>query len=207
MAATPEPSYTVLEQQQDFELRLYAPQIIAQTEVSGNYNEASRKGFGILANYIFGNNTVAVSAPEGVNDSSSAKISMTAPVIMAPAQSTDATTASTSAKISMTAPVSMSQSEGKWQVVFVMPETYSMQTLPKPNNPAITLKEIPEQRYAVIRFSGLAGADKVAKKTSELQQWMADKNLNAIGIPKVARYNPPWTLPFLRRNEIMVQYQ
>ena len=197
--ATPEPSYTLLEQLDDFELRNYAPKIIAQTTVSGDYDAASRKGFKILANYIFGNNSVA-----GKEDAkNSAKISMTAPVIMKPS---DDKANDTSAKISMTAPVSMQKSEGNWQVSFVMPEHYTMATIPKPNNPAITLIEIPEVRYAVIKFSGLAGEKKVAEKTSELQQWMLTKKLTPIATPELARYNPPWTLPFMRRNEVMIAY-
>lgn len=205
--ATPEPSYTLLEQLDDFELRNYAPKIIAQTRVSGDYDAASRKGFKILANYIFGNNSV----PSTEDAKNSAKISMTAPVIMKPSdgvgdnRSNDRTN-DTSAKISMTAPVSMQKSEGNWQVSFVMPENYTMATIPKPNNPAITLIEIPEVRYAVIKFSGLAGEKKVAEKTSELQQWMLTKKLTPIATPELARYNPPWTLPFMRRNEVMIAY-
>ncbi|WP_227676357.1 SOUL family heme-binding protein [Psychrobacter arenosus] len=205
--ATPEPSYTLLEQLDDFELRNYAPKIIAQTRVSGDYDAASRKGFKILANYIFGNNSVS-STEDAKN---SAKISMTAPVIMKPSAGvgdnrSDDKTNDTSAKISMTAPVSMQKSEGNWQVSFVMPEHYTMATIPKPNNPAVILIEIPEVRYAVIKFSGLAGEKKVAEKTSELQQWMLTKKLTPIATPELARYNPPWTLPFMRRNEVMIAY-
>lgn len=205
--ATLEPSYTLLEQLDDFELRNYAPKIIAQTTVSGDYDAASRKGFKILANYIFGNNSVS-STEDAKN---SAKISMTAPVIMKPSdgvgdKKSDDKANDTSAKISMTAPVSMQKSEGNWQVSFVMPENYTMATIPKPNNPAITLIEIPEVRYAVIKFSGLAGEKKVAEKTSELQQWMLTKKLTPIATPELARYNPPWTLPFMRRNEVMIAY-
>ena len=201
--ATPEPSYTLLEQLDDFELRNYAPKIIAQTTVSGDYDAASRKGFKILANYIFGNNSVS-SKDDAKN---SAKISMTAPVIMKPSNEiSDDKANDTSAKISMTAPVSMQKNEGNWQVSFVMPDNYTMATIPKPNNSAITLIEIPEVRYAVIKFSGLAGEKKVAEKTSELQQWMLTKKLTPITTPELARYNPPWTLPFMRRNEVMIAY-
>lgn len=205
--ATPEPSYTLLEQLDDFELRNYAPKIIAQTEVTGDYDAASRKGFKILANYIFGNNSVS-STEDAKN---SAKINMTAPVIMKPSDGvgddrSDDKANDTSAKISMTAPVSMQKSEGNWQVSFVMPENYTMATIPKPNNSAITLIEVPEVRYAVIKFSGLAGEKKVAEKTSELQQWMLTKKLTPIATPELARYNPPWTLPFMRRNEVMIAY-
>jgi hypothetical protein len=186
--ATEEPSYTVTEQSGSFELRRYDPMIVAETLVSGAMDDASGSGFRLIADYIFGNNT----APNGGDE----RISMTAPVTMA-AQSEE---------ISMTAPVSMARSAGRWRVHFVMPSEYSLDTLPRPNNPAVTLREIPETRYAVIRFSGLAGEEKVAAKTAELKSWLAARGIEPLGNPELARYNPPWTLPFLRRNEVMIRY-
>ena len=205
--ATEEPKYTVLEQTEDFELRRYESQLVAQTWVSGDQDAASRAGFKILADYIFGNNT----APSG----ESSKISMTSPVAMkfeAKQSATKKNGSNASQKISMTAPVSIKQehqqqNDGKWRVQFTMPSQYRMQTLPKPNNPDITIIEVPPQTYGVIKFSGLAGAEKVAGKTAELQSWMQMQKLTIIGSPELARYNPPWTLPFMRRNEVMIAYQ
>lgn len=194
--ATEEPNYTVLSQMDDFELRRYDKQLVAQTLVSGDQDSASREGFKVLADYIFGNNT----APTG----GSSKISMTAPVTMQP---NNKKSDSESQKIAMTAPVSMQQDDGKWRVQFTMPSQYTMQTLPKPNNPNITITEVPAQTYGVIKFSGLAGSKKVATKTEELQSWMQTQNLTITGEPELARYNPPWTLPFLRRNEVMIAYK
>ena len=194
--ATEEPNYTVLSQIDDFELRRYDKQLVAQTLVSGDQDSASREGFKVLADYIFGNNT----APAG----GSSKISMTAPVTMQP---NNKKSDSESQKIAMTAPVSMQQDDGKWRVQFTMPSKYTMQTLPKPNNPNITITEVPAQTYGVIKFSGLAGSKKVATKTEELQSWMQTQNLTITGEPELARYNPPWTLPFLRRNEVMIAYK
>ena len=194
--ATEEPNYTVLSQMDDFELRRYDKQLVAQTLVSGDQDSASREGFKVLADYIFGNNT----APTG----GSSKISMTAPVTMQP---NNKKSDSESQKIAMTAPVSMQQDDGKWRVQFTMPSKYTMQTLPKPNNPNITITEVPAQTYGVIKFSGLAGSKKVATKTEELQSWMQTQNLTITGEPELARYNPPWTLPFLRRNEVMIAYK
>lgn len=188
--ATEEPEYTILNQVDDFELRRYDPQIVAQTWVTGDQKQAGNKGFKILADYIFGNNT----APSG----GSSKISMTAPVKMQPK-------AGTSAKIAMTAPVAMQESDGKWRVRFVMPSQYTMQTLPKPNNSEVSIIEVPAKTYGVIKFSGLVGEEKVATKTAQLKEWM--QNLNIVGTPEMARYNPPWTLPFMRCNEIMIEYQ
>ena len=121
---------------------------------------------------------------------------MTAPVTMEPK----------SENISMTAPVSMEQTGGQWRVHFVMPSQYTLDTLPKPNNPAVTLREVPTSNYAVIRFSGFAGEDKTASKTADLIAWLDSKGIIPVGNPELARYNPPWTLPFLRRNEVMVAY-
>lgn len=185
--ATEEPTYTILNQSEDFELRRYDPQIVAETWVSGDQKEAGNKGFKVLADYIFGNNT----APSG----ESSKISMTSPVKMQPQ------------KIAMTAPVAMQEQDGKWRVRFVMPSKYTMQTLPKPNNLAVSLIEVPVQTYGVIKFSGFTGEQKVADKTQELKNWMQSQNLTLVADAEMARYDPPWTLPFMRRNEIMIKYQ
>ncbi len=105
----------------------------------------------------------------------------------------------------MTAPVGVHQASNGWKVYFVMPSQYTLDILPKPNNPLVNIKEIPEQKFAVIRFSGLVNEEKMRKKLSELEKWLASKKLKSIGQPELARYNPPWTLPFLRRNEVMVE--
>ena len=144
--ATEEPKYNLIQQSDDVELREYAPKIIAETVVSGDLDDASSKGFKRIADYIFGNNT----SPAGGKE----KIAMTAPVTMK----------AQSEKISMTTPVTMQKTEGMWRMHFVMPSQYTMETIPKPNNPVVTLRQIPSQRYAVIRFSWFAGEDKVAKK-------------------------------------------
>lgn len=194
--ATEEPKYTILNQAEDFELRRYDPQIVAETYVAGNQKQASNKGFKKLADYIFGNNT----APSG----ESSKISMTAPVKMQPPS------ASQSQKIAMTAPViikKQQQNEDKWRVRFVMPSQYTMQTLPMPNNSEVKISEIPAQTYGAIKFSGLTGADKVASKTAALKAWMQSQNLKLVGEPELARYDPPWTLPFMRRNEVIIRYE
>lgn len=190
--ATEEPNYSILNQTEDFELRRYDSQIVAETWVSGDQKQASNKGFRILADYIFGNNT----APSG----ESSKISMTSPVKMQPQTST-------SQKIAMTSPVAMQEQDGKWRVRFVMPSKYTMQTLPKPNNSAVSISQIPVQTYGAIKFSGFTGDSKVESKTEDLKAWMQSQNLTIIGEPELARYDPPWTLPFMRRNEVMIQYQ
>lgn len=212
--ATEEPNYTILMHNEDVELRRYDAQIVAQTWVTGSQDTASRQGFKILADYIFGNNSSAKSDNKEHDDAESrgSKISMTAPVMMQPQSESDDETfnKSESSKIAMTAPVMMQKTDKadkQWRMQFIMPSHYTMQTLPKPNNSAITIIELPVKTYAVIKFSGLAGTQKVAAKTQELETWMQNQQLTPTSVPELARYNPPWTLPFMRRNEIMIEYQ
>ena len=189
--AIEEPKYTLIEKSASFELRSYEPKIIAEVEVSGSMDEASSRGFRLIADFIFGNNV----AEDGVKD----KISMTAPVTME-------VQIKQSTKINMTAPVAMAQKGENWLVHFVMPSKYTLDTLPKPINSAVRIRELPARNYAVLRFSGFTGAKKVDKKTAELLEWMTDKGLQPSGQPELARYNPPIMPPFLRRNEVMVAY-
>jgi SOUL heme-binding protein len=177
-----QPKYQVVESSGNIEIRDYAPQIVAEAEVAGDRRDAIRKGFRIIADYIFGNNT------------SAQKVPMTAPV-----------TQQGSEKIAMTAPVTQQGDGNIWRVRFVMPSSYTIETLPKPNNPAVKLKEIGAKRYAVIRFSGMAGEDSLKRRTEELNAYISAKNLTPLSAPTYAFYNPPWTLPFLRRNEVMVE--
>ena len=94
---------------------------------------------------------------------------------------------------------------GLWVVRFVMPSAYTMQTLPKPNNSEVILKEVTGKRFAVIRFSGLARANSLAAHTKELEAFILENNLQTVSDPTYAFFNPPWTLPFLRRNEVMIE--
>ena len=198
--AIEEPAFEVIEKSGKFEIRQYRPFIVAEAMVDGEMNAASSAGFRLIADYIFGNNQ----SVRGVADKPSEKVAMTAPVTMEPIAAAE--------KIAMTAPVTMEpQGSGsggtmkatRWRVHFVMPGQYSMATLPKPNNPAVVLRQVPGKRYAVLAFSGLAGAEKVQQKTDELFAWLNSKNLKPLAAPQLARYDPPWTLPFLRRNEIL----
>jgi hypothetical protein len=183
--ATEEPQFSVLEKTHPFELRSYAPMILAEVKVEGDLEEASGQGFRLIAAYIFGQNQV------------SEKIAMTTPVAI------EGQTPK-SAKIAMTSPVNIESNAGQWIVSFVMPAQYTMESLPKPLNSKVQLRQIPAVKRAVISFSGFYNANKVAERTLELEEWMKSKNLQAASVPKFARYNPPWTLPFMRRNEIMI---
>ena len=183
--ATEEPQFSVLEKTPPFELRSYAPMILAEVKVEGDLEEASGQGFRLIAAYIFGQNQV------------SEKIAMTTPVAI------EGQTPK-SAKIAMTSPVNIEPNAGQWIVSFVMPAQYTMESLPKPLNSKVQLRQIPSVKRAVISFSGFYNANKVTERTLELEEWMKSKNLQAASAPKFARYNPPWTLPFMRRNEIMI---
>jgi SOUL heme-binding protein len=110
-----------------------------------------------------------------------------------------------SEKIAMTAPVTQ-QSDGlSWRVRLIMPSKYAMETLPRPNDPAVMLKEIPAKRIAAIRFSGLSTADNLNRHTKELNEFLSERTLVPQSPPTYAFYNPPWTLPFLRRNEVLLE--
>lgn len=174
--------YEVVESHNNIEIRDYAPIIMAEAEISGERKEAINQGFRIIADYIFGNNV-----PKQ-------KIAMTAPVIQQPTE-----------KIAMTAPVMQERADKSWKIRFVMPDSYTMDTLPQPNNEAVKLYQLPGKRFVVIHFSGMAGESSLKEHTEMLNAFIMEKDLKAISQPTYAFFNPPWTLPFLRRNEIMVE--
>ena len=176
-SAVEEPPYQVIVRDGDFEIRDYPALTVAETSVDADRSSAGNQGFRKLAGYIFGGNATKQS------------IEMTAPVIEAPR----------GAMVDQ----ALGSSKG-WTIRFVMPRALSLAILPKPDAEGIILREEPPTRYAVLRFSGLANDDAVAVKTAELERLLKARNLAAAGPPLVAQYNPPWTLPFMRRNEIMI---
>ncbi len=178
--------YTVVEKHDNIEIRDYAPAIVAEVEVSGERQEAIKQGFRLIADFIFGNN------------GPSQQVAMTAPVIQQAEQKK-------SQPIAMTAPVLQSGSDNKWVVQFVMPSEYTLQTLPKPNNAMVKIKELPSKRFAVLRFSGFATNEVLQTQTDILKKFMVTKSLNTLSSVQYAFFNPPWTLPFMRRNEVMAE--
>lgn len=187
LAATPpvahaieEPRYTVVPTHDGFEVREYAPYLVAEVTVPGPANEAGNQGFRILAGYISGKN-------QGER-----KIAMTAPVTQAPAPQ----------KIEMTAPVTQTAGDGGYVVQFVMPGTFTLDTLPLPNDPRVRLREVPAARYAVIRYSGTWSDANYQEHLAKLRRAVQDAGLVTTGEPVYARYNGPMTPWFLRRNEI-----
>lgn len=180
--AVEEPAFKTVLQEGAFEIRDYPSLVVAEVTVSGEQKEAANKGFRLLAAYIFGGNKRRQS------------IAMTAPVAQAPS----------SEKIAMTAPVTQIANAGNWIVRFTMPRAYTLDTLPEPNDPKVQLRRLPAERVAVLRFSGLAGKDDVDAKTAELVALTKAHHLRTIGPASLAQYNPPWTLWFMRRNEVMI---
>lgn len=180
--AVDEPAHTVLLKESDFELRQYQPTLVAEVIVTGDMRGAGSKGFRPLADYIFGNNQPAE------------KIEMTAPV-----------TRTRSTKIEMTAPVTRVENQDKsWTVTFVMPEKWTMATLPKPNNPDVSIREVPGELLATIEFSGRGNEATHKKKQKKLEQWISEQGYIPIAEPRYAGYDAPWVPWPLRRNEVMI---
>ena len=110
-----------------------------------------------------------------------------------------------SRKITMTAPVTVSPAESGWKLHFVMPSQEQLDTLPRPNNAQINLRKVNEHEVVAIRFSGWTTAKSIRDNTEKLQQWANARQINLTGVPQVARYNDPFTLPWRRRNEILIE--
>jgi len=182
MSDVEKPDYKVIQSEQNIEIRQYEPMIIAEVEVDGKREDAIGDGFRLLADYIFGNNTVQQ------------VISMTAPVQQKENQ-----------KIAMTAPVQQQSTGKSWRMSFVMPSKYSMDSLPVPNNNLVRLKEILTKKFVVIEFSGTNSNENVTEHENQLMNYIEGNNLKITGSPKYAFYNAPWTLPFMRRNEVMIE--
>ena len=184
--ATEEPEFSVSMKDGPIEVRSYPALVAAQVTVTGTRDEASNAGFKLLAGYIFGSNKRKQS------------IAMTAPVVQE---------ALGSEKIAMTAPVLQTSTPGQptsWTVRFIMPKQYTLDSLPVPNDAKVQLLALPPSRFAVVTFSGLAREADVAARTAELNAFLASRSLQAAGAAALARYNPPWTPWFMRRNEVWV---
>ena len=180
--AIEEAKYNVVEKDNGFEIRDYAPHILAETIVEGDLEEAGNKAFNRLFRYISGDNR------------SRKKGAMTAPVSQQPMGE----------KIKMTAPVGQRRVQEKWAVSFMMPASYTVETLPEPEDPNITLRQVPDRRMASVRYSGFWSEKRYLRYKLELESWIQERGLTAVGDPIWARYNPPFTPWFLRRNEILI---
>jgi len=180
--AIEEAPYKVLKKDSKFEIRDYAPHILAETVVEGNLEETGNKAFNRLFRYISGDNR------------SRDKVAMTAPVSQEPMGE----------KIKMTAPVGQQRVQERWAVSFTMPSSYTLETLPEPEDPQVTLRQVPARRMAAVSYSGFWSEKNYLRYKMELESWIQERGLTILGDPVWARYNPPFTPWFLRRNEILL---
>lgn len=170
LLAVEEAPFNLVQQEGDFEIRDYAPSVVAEVVVSGDFEDAGSSAFKKLFKYIGGEN-----------------------------QATD--------EIAMTSPVSQEATPDGWAVSFMMPASYTMETIPQPNDAAVKVREIPAYRAAAIRYSGTWSEKKYREHLEKLQQWMKDSGIRAAGEPVWARYNAPFVPWFMRRNEILIPIQ
>lgn len=180
--AIEEAKYTVLKQEGQLELRQYEPHIVAETLVESDFEGAGNKAFRRLFNYISGNNE------------SRQEIAMTAPVSQA----------EKGEKIAMTVPVGQQLSGKNWVISFMMPASYTLETLPKPKDNQVILRQVPEHYVAAIRYSGFWSQKSYNHHKQQLEAWIKKQSFKTTGEAIWARYNAPFTPWFFRRNEILV---
>jgi hypothetical protein len=183
-SGTEEPRFEVVDRIGAVEIRRYAPRIAAETTVAGTEEAARNEGFRRLAGYIFGANARRD------------RIAMTAPVAQARGE-----------RIAMTAPVAQAGRDGGWTIRFFMPARFTMDTLPLPDDSRVTLVPVAAETVAVLRFAGLPRAEAVARHTAELNAALAASAWTATGPVQAWFYDPPWTVPALRRNEVVAPVQ
>jgi len=176
--------YALVKKVNGYEIRNYNARILAQTKISGSYRESMGSGFSIIAGYIFGGNAKKES------------IAMTAPVTEQKA---------VSEKIAMTAPVLVGL-EGEERIVsFSMPRSYTLATLPTPNDSRVKIVEVPAQKMAAIVFSGYRTDTKIEKMKELLKAKLSEDKIETIGTPIYAGYSGPGTPPWMTRNEVMIE--
>ena len=182
--ALEQPQYTVVQKSDLYEIRKYEPYIVAEVVVPGPESEAGGQAFSLLGGYIFGKNK------------GERKLGMTAPVTQTPVEPP------APVKLEMTAPVTQAAVPGGFLVQFVMPKGYTLATLPEPLDAKVKLREVPGNRVAVIRFSGSWSQSLYEEKLQTLRGALSAAGMATVGEPVSSRYNSPFSLPFLRRNEI-----
>ncbi len=178
---TEEQKYTLERKFPKFEVRRYDACVFADVTVAASFESAGSIGFTSLIGYISGNNNP------------NTKIAMTSPVVQEPVS-----------KIAMTSPV-LQESAGQENIIsFVMPAGMTLEILPIPNSSKVVLREVPEQLMAVSRFSGRWTKATVEKQLADLESEIVENGLTQSGSPRFARFDPPWTPWFMRRNEIQI---
>jgi hypothetical protein len=180
--------YTVLKRMDGYEIREYPAHIVAQTTVPGSLGESMSNGFRIVAGYIFGGNTKKES------------IAMTAPVVAQQGEGSQK-----SERIAMTAPVVATAAGGSQVISFGMPHSYTLETLPKPSDPRVKIVWVPAWKYAVMGFSWYRSDARVKSMQEKLLKALARDGMAAEGSIAYAGYNPPWTPPWMARNEVLAE--
>lgn len=175
-------NYQVLEKDGEFNIRQYADYWVVRTEIDDEYRSSTGKGFRLLFSYISGKNK----AQE--------KIAMTGPVMQQ----------EKGERIAMTGPVIQQKKGESWIMEFVLPAKYNTAQPPEPLDPDVSIVKVPGYRAAAIRYSGNLREEKYHEKTKELLDIVKLKGLKPVGEPFSAGYDPPWTLPFLKRNEVLI---
>jgi DNA gyrase inhibitor GyrI len=163
-----QPHYSIVRTDGDFEIRDYAPMLVAEVVCEGDQDQATSKGFEKLFAYISG------------KERDGDKIEMTSPVLH---ERLD---------------------EKRYAIRFVMPQKWTRDTLPPAKGQDVTFTEMAAQRVASVRFSGTAGADTLQKQTARLREWMSGAGLQADATPLFAIYDPPFSPPPARRNEVLI---
>lgn len=184
--AIEEPAYTVTQSTSYYEIRSYSKMLVAETTVEGTFEESGNRAFRILADYIFGNNR------------SKKKIASSGPVAQEKAPEA-------SEKIAMTAPVGMEKSGSGFLVRFTLPSSLTLESAPEPVDPRVTLRELPPRKLAVYRYSGSWSEDRFQSKLSEFKLILKRDGIPIVGTPHFARFNSPFMIWFLRRNEIWLE--
>jgi murein L,D-transpeptidase YcbB/YkuD len=180
---TEQQPYDVLEQCDGFELRRYPPHVVAQVEIAASFEDAGNRAFRSLFRYITGNNR------------SQASIAMTAPVSQE---------AAAPQKVAMTAPVVQAEGEhGGFVVAFVLPATMTLETAPVPADPEVQVRAVPERLAAAARYSGRWSQASYERHLSQLLEAVAATGFTPTGVPRLARFDPPFKPWFLRRNEVV----
>jgi hypothetical protein len=179
--------YTLLksDQEQKIEVRNYESMVLVSSDMSA---DGMNSAFRDLFRYITGEN-------EG-----STEIAMTAPVLI-----NESEAASTGTEIAMTAPVFMKERSEEQVMSFVMPADFTLKSTPKPTNPNVWVTEVKDYKVVVIKFSGLLSDSNVETQTEILNSWIAKNGYTAISEPINAAYNGPFTIPWLRHNEVLIE--
>lgn len=180
-----EAGYQVLSEEGNIQIRLYQPMLVAETEIQADYSQAGKIGFNRLAGYIFGGNE------------QKQEIAMTTPVFRAPVGPLE----------TLSTPIQRNSETNQWLMSFVMPAKFALATLPQPSDPLVILKSIPAKKVATLRYSGSLNQERITEYSQILLAWLIERDIKFLSSPRSAAYDPPWTIPSLRRNEIHIDIE